>query len=100
MKGNAMKKRKQRPKENPLAGELVPPIERQYYTVAFLVSMLQKPPEFIHRLMRAAQVEFAWAENGIGVIRGDDVVKMKHVAADVHDAVADAHAKCEAAPNN
>lgn len=83
-----MSKRKQRKMENPMAGRLAPPPERQFYTVAFLCQMLQQPPEFIHRMMRAAEVEFAWAENGVGFIRGDDVVKMKQTVQAVHDEVA------------
>lgn len=93
------KKRKQRP-DNPMAGDFAPPAERQYYTVAFLVAMLQQPPEFIHRMMRAANVEFAWTQNGVGYIRGDDVVKMKQVVADVVEAAESSEKSCEAAPFN
>lgn len=94
-----MKKPKRRP-QNPMAGDLAPPPERQFYTVAFLCQMLQQPPEFIHRMMRAANVQFAWCENGVGVIRGDDVVRMKQVVADVVEAVEDSQKSCEAAPFN
>jgi len=94
-----MTKRKQK-NENPLNDPFAPPLDRQYYSVAFLCQMFQQPPEFIFRMMRAAEVEFAWAENGVGVIRGDGIVKMKQTLAEVNEAVEDSAAKCAAAPNN
>jgi len=93
-----MKKRKQqRTMPNPMAGEFATPAERQFYSVAFLCQMLQQPPEFIHRMMRTCNVEFAWVQNGIGVIRGDDVQRMASMLAEVREEV---EGKTAAAANN
>ncbi|HEX5471612.1 MAG TPA: hypothetical protein VFW73_06980 [Lacipirellulaceae bacterium] len=91
---------KERKMENPMGGDLAPPPDRQYYSVGFVCQMIQQPPDFVHRLMRLADVEFAWAENGVGVIRGDHLQKMASMLADVREAVEDSQAKCQAAPNN
>jgi len=77
-----MSKRKLPPQENPMKGEFAPPPERQFYTVAFLCAMLQQPPAFIHELMRLCEVGFVYTENGVGMIRGDDVQKMAATLAD------------------
>jgi hypothetical protein len=92
-----MSKRKDRASmQNPMAGEFAPPVERQFYSVACLCGLLQQPPEFIHRMMRAANIEFAWTENGVGVIRGDDVQRMAAMLEQAREVVE----KSEAAPNN
>jgi hypothetical protein len=91
------KQRKQPSMVNPMEGELAPPPERQYYSVAFICTMIQQPPDFVHRLMKTCDIEFAYCENGIGMIRGDDVAKMANMLADARQEI---EGKCAAAPNN
>ncbi len=94
------KKRKPRTMENPLAGEMAPPPSRQFYSVGFICQATQKSPAFVLNLMRVCNVEFAWTQDGIGVIRGDDLQKMTAFLADAREEVEDVQAKCAAAPNN
>ncbi len=81
------KKQKPRTMPNPMAGDLAPPPERQYYSLGFVCGMIQQRPAFVERLMRAAEVEFSWTQDGIGVIRGDDLQKMAAALAEMRDEV-------------
>jgi hypothetical protein len=47
--------------------------------------------------MRAAEVEFAWSENGVGVIRGDDLQRMASCLATMREKI---EATEDAAPFN
>ncbi len=91
------KKHKQRDVPNPMAGELAPPPDRQYYSIGFVCGMIQQTPDFVLGLMRQANVQFAQTQDGIGLIRGDDLQKMASFLADVREEVQD---KCAAAPFN
>ena len=91
------KTRKEREVPNPMTGELAPPPERQYYSVGFVCGMIQRSPDFVFHLMRQAGVEFAWTQDGIGLIRGDGLQKMAAIVRDVREDVVD---KMAAAPNN
>lgn len=93
-----MSKKQRKPSvAKPLAGELAPPPERQYYSVGFVCQMIQQPPDFVHNLMQTCNVEFAWMQDGIGLVRGDDVCKMANYLADAREHV---EAEKAAAPNN
>lgn len=88
-----MSKRKRNlpPQENPMRGD-VPP-EKQFYSVGFVCGMIQNTPTFVEQLMRRAGVEYHHYENGVGVIRGDDLQLMASVLQDERNQV-------EAAPSN
>jgi hypothetical protein len=97
MKMPMAKKRKLPSSENPMAGDLAPPPERQFYSVVFLSGLLQeKTPDFIHGLMRAANVKVALSLNGCEWLAGTDVQKMSAVLERQREAAETA----EAAPNN
>jgi hypothetical protein len=81
------KNRKQREVPNPMAGEMAPPPERQYYSAGFVCGMIQQSPDFVFHLMRQAGVEFAWTQDGIGLIRGDDLQKMAALVKEHKDEV-------------
>ena len=95
-----MKTTNHQPPPNPLIGEFAPPAERQYYSVGFICGVVNCAPDFVERLMRAAEVSFTCTWDGVGMVNGSDLQKMLTTLRDVHDAMEDASQKAAKAPCN
>lgn len=74
---------KKRTIPNPMTGGISP--SRQHYSLGFLSTMLQKPPEFIVQLAEVAGVEPDHYVNSVPHYRGDQLQQMMAKLQDARD---------------